>query len=622
MKITDLLKIEAIDLNAQISNKEEAIDHLVDLMMASGNISHREEYKQGILAREAISTTGIGEGIAIPHAQVAVVNEPGLAVMVVKEGVDYNSLDGQLVRLFFMIAAPEGAGNVHLEALAKLSRMLMNSEFKEQLINAATPKEFLALIDSQEIEKNIVEQYDILAVTACPTGIAHTFMAAESLETMAKKMGISIKVETNGATGSQNILTSEEIAAAKCIIVAADKPVEMSRFDGRPVIMTKVADGINKTEELLKLAINDEVEVYHYHDQKIKTIKQKQSLPRILYTQLSEGISRILPILMGAGALISIASLVVSYNLFNISSLIDNTLIANSYVFGNAIQGIVVMLLAGFIGQTIAQQLGFAAGVSCGVAIQLNVVYFNDASNPGLLGGIIAGFIGGYAVLIVQKLCKDIPKQFDAVKTTTLYPILSIVIAGMLTYLISPSIGIFNNIISSTISEMNLGFKLILGILIGGSMSIDMGGPVNKIAYFFGISQILEGNYDVMAAVMAGGMVSPLAIAFATSFFEYKFSKQERELGQNNFVKGLSFISEGTIPFVQKDGQLVVNACVVASAIAGGLAIIYNCGIRMPHGGIFILPLMIHPLRFVVALLAGSICGGAIYGLWKETEKE
>lgn len=582
MKITDLLKIEAIDLNAQISNKEEAIDHLVDLMMASGNISHREEYKQGILAREAISTTGIGEGVAIPHAQVAVVNEPGLAVMVVKEGVDYNSLDGQLVHLFFMIAAPEGAGNVHLEALAQLSRMLMNSEFKEQLINAATPKEFLALIDSQEIEKNIVEQYDILAVTACPTGIAHTFMAAESLETMAKKMGVSIKVETNGATGSQNILTSEEIAAAKCIIVAADKQVEMSRFDGKPVIMTKVADGINKTEELLKLAIDDEVEVYHYHGQNVETIKRRQSLLRTMYTQLSDGISRILPILMGAGALISIASLVVSYNLFNISSLTDNILITNSYVFGNAIQGIIVMLLGGFIGQAIAQQLGYAAGISCGVAVQLNVIYLNDASNPGLLGGVIAGFIGGYAVLIIQKLCKNIPEQFDAVKTTTLYPILSIVIAGMLTYLMSPSIGIFNNIISSTISEMNLGFKLILGVLIGGSMPIDMGGPVNKIAYFFGISQILEGNYDVMAAVMAGGMVSPLAIAFATSFFEYKFSKQERELGQDNFVKGLSFISEGTIPFVQKDGQLVINACVIASAIAGGLSMIYNCGIRMP----------------------------------------
>lgn len=627
MKIRDLLCLNGIDLNARVINKDEAIDRLIDLMMVNGNISDRDAYKQGIMEREAKSTTGVGEGIAIPHAQVDAVIKPGLSAMVVKNGIDYDSLDGLPAKLFFMIAAPKDGGNVHLETLARLSGMLIDHEFKEQLINAKSPEEFLALIDAKESQnkgdKDKIEgSYDVLAVTACPTGIAHTFMAAESLETKAKEMNILFKVETNGATGPKNILTKEEIENAKCIIIAADKQVEMSRFNGKPLIITKVADGINKAEELLKQAMSGEAVIFNYQGEVKEAASQSQTILRTLYTQLCDAISKILPILMGSGALISIAALAVSYNLFNITSLVDNVWIANSYVFGNAIQGMIVALLAGFIGQAIAMQPGFAAGFSCGVATQLNVLYLNDTNNPGLLGGIIAGFIGGYIVLFIQKLCKNIPEQFDGVKSVTIYPIFSIMLGGLITYLMSPYIGVFNHTISTFIGEMNLGCKLILGMIVGGMMSVDMGGPVNKIAYIFGISQILEGNFDVMAAVMAGGMVPPLAIAFATSFFENKFSSQEKKMGKDNFLKGLSFISEGTIPFVQKEPQLVTVACVIASIIAGGLSMVYNCGIRIPHGGIFVLPLISYPLRFLVALLAGTICGGAIYGLWKESGDE
>ncbi len=627
MKIRDLLCLKGIDLNAKVISKDEAIDHLIDLMMANGNISDRDAYKQGIMEREAKSTTGVGEEIAIPHARVDAVVRPGLSVMIVKNGIDYDSLDGLPVKLFFMIAAPKDGVNVHLEALARLSGMLIDHEFKERLLNAKSPEEFLALIDAKESEnkddKNKIERsYDVLAVTACPTGIAHTFMAAESLETKAKEMNISFKVETNGAAGPKNVLTKEEIENAKCIIIAADKQVEMSRFNGKPLIITKAADGINKPEELLKQAINGKAVIFDYQDEAKKAVSQNKTILRTMYIQLSAGISKILPILMGSGVLISIAALAVSYNLFNITSLVDNVWIANCYVFGNAVQGLIVALLAGFIGQAIAMQTGFAAGFSCGVATQLNVLYLNDINNPGLLGGIIAGFIGGYMVLFIQRLCKNIPEQFNGVKSITIYPVFSIILGGLITYLISPYIGVFNHTISVFISEMNLVCKLILGMAAGGMMSVDMGGPINKIAYIFGISQILEGNFDVMAAVMAGGMVPPLAIAFATSFFENKFSSQEKEMGHDNFLKGLIFISEGTIPFVQKEPQLVTVACIIASIIAGGLSMVYNCEIRIPHGGIFVLPLISYPFRFLVALLAGTICGGAIYGLWKESGDE
>lgn len=627
MKITDLLSIQGIDMNAYVSSKEEAINHLVDLMDATGNISDKEAYKEGILAREAQSTTGVGEGIAIPHAQVAAVTRPGLAVMVVKDGVDYQSLDGQPARLFFMIAAPKDGGNVHLETLARLSGMLMDNDFKESLINASSATAFLKLIDDKENvseephEKNDNNDYDVLAVTACPTGIAHTFMAAESLEMKAKEMNISIKVETNGATGPKNLLTSQEINNARCIIVAADKQVEMSRFDGKPVIITKVANGINKAEELLTKALEGTVEIYHHQGEKNQVETSKQGVVRTLYTQLTDAVSKILPILIGSGALISIATLIAAYNLFGINEIFDNTWLSNGYVLGMTINSMIVTLFAGYIGHAVAGQQGFAVALASGSAMQLNAMYLN-APNPGLLGAIIAGFVGGYVVILLQKLCSKLPASLDGLKPTVIYPILGMIIAGIITYLISNYIGVFNQIITVFIADMDFVYKMILGIIVGGMMSVDMGGPVNKMAYIFGISQILEGNFDVMAAVMAGGMVPPIAIAISTTFFKNKFTKNERKLGRQNYLKGLMFISEGTIPFVQKDPRLVTLACIVASAIAGGFSMLYNCGIRIPHGGIFVLPLIAHPLRYLVALLVGSLCGAVIYGFFKETGEE
>ena len=628
MKITDLLCLQGIDMNGEVANKEEAIDHLVDLMVGTGNISDKLAFKKGILAREAQSTTGIGEGIAIPHAQVAAVKKPGLAVMIVKDGVDYQSLDSQPARLFFMIAAPVDGGNIHLETLARLSGMLMDNDFKENLINASDAVEFLRLIDDKENEIVKVKEetdgtnYEVLAVTACPTGIAHTFMAAESLEAKAKEMNILFKVETNGATGPKNVLTAEEISKARCIIVAADKQVEMSRFDGRPVIITKVADGINKAEELLSQAINGNVEIYHHQGDKVVSSSANEGIWRKLYTQLTDALSKILPIIIGSGALISIASLAASYNLFGIKQIYDSIWLSNSYILGITVNGMIVALFAGFIGQAIASQQGFAVALAGGAAMLLNYMYLQNMPSPGILGAIIAGFIGGYVVILLQKICRKLPECLDGIKPTVIYPIFGVMITGVLSYLISPYVGSLNQTISVFIGSMDIVYKLILGVIVGGMMSVDMGGPVNKIAYLFGIAQIVEGNFDVMAAVMAGGMVPPLAIAISTTFFRNKFTLTERKLGCQNYLKGLMFISEGTIPFVQKDPRLVTLACIVASAVAGGFSMLYNCGIRIPHGGIFVLPLIAHPFRYIVALLAGSLCGAVIYGFFKEIGEE
>lgn len=622
MKLTELLCLEGINLNANVINKNEVIDYLVELMIVNDNIIDKNIYKQEILKYENQNTSDI----AILYAKTESVNKPGISVIVVKDGINCDFLDEFSTRLFFMIATPKENGDLYLEVIQRLSQLLMDHNFKEQLINADSPKEFLSLITSKELEtEKIIEKpndkYEILAVTACLSEIINTY-AVKSLEKKAKEMNISLKVEINSTTESKNIFTKAEIEKAKCVIVVADKQIDMARFDGKPVIITKAINVINNSEMVLKKAINNETEIYNFQDG-IKKINNKNLINlKMLYTQISKGIDKILPILIGAGALISIATLMVSYNLFNISSLVDNVWVANSYVFGNAIQGMIVALLSGFIGQAIASQMGFASGFSCGIATQLNTIYLNDQNNPGLLGGIIAGFIGGYMVILLQRLCKNMPKQFDKVKSMMIYPIFSIMIGGLITYLISPYIGNFNHVIAVFINEMNLLLKLMLGIIIGTMMAMDMGGAVNKIAYIFGISQILEGNFDVMAAVMAGGMVPPLAIAFATSFFEDKFTNQEIKMGQDNFLKGLLFNLEGMSPFFNKDPQLVTVICIIASSIASGLTMIYNCGSRIPHGGIFILPLMVHPLRFLVALLAGSICGGAVYGLWKETDNK
>lgn len=623
MKLTELLCLERIDLNANVINKNDVVNYLIELMMVNDNIIDKNVYKQEILNSKIKNINEIMDGITILYAKTEAVNKPGISVIAVKNKIDYDSLDEFSTRLIFMIVMPDDNEDFYLDIIQQLSQMLMDHNFKEQLINASSSNEFLSLISMKELElEKIIEKpkdcYEILAVTACPLGIVQTFTAAKSLEKMADEMNISFKVEIQSAAVFENILTKDEIKNAKCIIVVADKHIDMSRFNGKRVVMAKIADGINNAEMLLKQAFSNETPIYNFQTETNKKADKNLAILKTLYAQLSEGINKILPILVATGALISIATLAISYNLFNISSLVDNVWIANSYVFGNAIQGMVVALLAGFIGNIISSQIGFASGFCCGVATQLNSIYLNDPNNPGILGGIIAGFIGGYMVIAIQKLCKNMPKQFDEVKSMIIYPIFSIMIGGLITYLLSPYIGEFNHIIAVFIAEMRLLLKLLLGIIIGIMMTIDMNGPTNKMAYIFGISQILEGNIDVMAAVMAGGMVPPLAIAVATSLFEDKFTNQEIVMGQENFLKGLLFIFDGITPFIYKDFQLVRVTCIAASSIASGLVMIYNCGIMIPQGGIFVLPLMVHPLRFLVALLAGSICGGAIYGLWKE----
>lgn len=621
MKITDLLSIEAIDMNASIYNKEEAINHLVDLMYASGNINDKEAYKKGILEREEKSTTGVGEGIAIPHAQVDAVLKPGLAVMVVREGIDYQSLDGLPARLFFMIAAPKDGGNIHLETLARLSGMLMDSDFKESLINASDAKEFLKLIDEKESEndepvENIKNDgYDVLAVTACPTGIAHTFMAAQSLEAKAKEMNISFKVETNGATGPKNILTDEEINNAKCIIVAADKQVEMSRFDGKPIIITKVANGINKAEELLNSAMNDNIEIYHHSGEKMVNKQNEQGIFRTIYTQLTDALSKMLPILIGSGALMTIMVIAIRYKLFDVAN--NGTLLNSIPTVWTVTNLIISALFAGFIGQSIAGQQGFAVAIGSGSIMLIQSLY-SQSGRPGLLGMIIAGFVGGYVVILLQKICGKLPESLDGIKPTVIYPIFGMLISGIISYLIGSHIGIVNQNITTTIANLDLVYKVILGIIVGSMMSVDMGGPVNKLTYIFGIYQIIEGNYNVMAAVMVGGMVPPLAIAISTTFFKNKFTEDDRKLGFNNYLKGLMFISEGTIPFVQKDPKLVTMSCIITSAIAGGLSMYWNCYILLPHGGIFVLPLINNPHYFVLSIIIASSIGGLMYGCLKK----
>ena len=622
MNITDLLTITSIDLDAKVSSKEEAIDHLVDLMMTTGKINNRELYRKDIFSRESQGSTGVGEGIAIPHAQSEAVDDFALAAMVVKDGVDFDALDNQKAKLFFMIAASNDGGNDHLKALARLSKMLMDQDFKESLIMASDTAVFLDLIAKKEttLDKPDLENngtYDVLAVTACPTGIAHTYMAAKSLEEKAQELGIKIKVETNGASGIDNPLTHQEIAAAKCIIVAVDKQVEMSRFDGKPVIITRVADGINKPEELLLKATNENVEIYHDGDD---SKRFKQSRLRILYMQLCEALNRILPILIGAGALLSIPIFIQEYNLFNINTIYDNLLLTNSYLAGHLIQTIVPIIFAGYIGQAVAKQPGFAVSLAGGIGMMITGLYYDGTNGAGLLGGIIAGFLGGYIVLGLQKLWQKLPESYQGLSTTVIYPIFGVIIAFIISLVISPYIGALNQIIAVSLDSMNLVGKLIAGIILGAMMAVDMGGPINKIAYIFAISQILEGNYSLMAAVMAAGMVPPLVIALATTFFKNKFTENQHKLGRSNYLKGLMFISEGTLPFVKEDRRLVTAVCMIASALTGAFSVVYNCGISLPHGGIFVLPLVIHPLRYVVAILIGSLCGAMIYGIFKEKD--
>lgn len=660
MRITELLKKESIELGVKVADKNAAIDKLISLMDAGGRLNSIQGYKEGILAREALGSTAIGEGIAIPHAKVDAVKEPGLAAMVVPEGVDYEAFDGSLANLIFMIAAPAAGDDVHLQALSRLSTLLMNPGFKESLIGAKDADEFLDIIDKAENErfgeeekktqaaKNGAEDkktekkeadqsdqnasavnahYRVLAVTACPTGIAHTYMAAENLENTGKKLGISLKAETDGSGGAQNVLTKEEIAAAEAIIIAADKNVEMARFDGKPVIMVPVADGIHKAEALINQAVSGTVPVYHYSGDVSGAVSEGESdsIGRQIYKHLMNGVSHMLPFVIGGGILIALAFLLDDYSI-DPSNFGKNTpLAAYLKTIGEQAFGMMLPILAGFIAMSIADRPGLAVGLVAGLIAKMGSTFANPAGgdvNAGFLGALFAGFAGGYLVLGLKKLFSKLPKSLEGIKPVLLYPVIGIFLAAVVTTFINPYMGMINDGLTHFLNGMGGTSRVMLGMILGGMMSIDMGGPFNKAAYVFGTAQLAEGNFEVMAAVMAGGMVPPLAIALCTTFFKKKFTEKERQSGVVNYVMGLSFITEGAIPFAAQDPLRVIPSCLIGSAIAGGLSMAFGCTLRAPHGGLFVLPTIGNPVMYLAAVVIGAVVGCVILGVLKKNVEE
>ena len=632
MRITELLKKESIELGVKVADKNAAIDKLISLMDAGGRLNSTQGYKEGILAREALGSTAIGEGIAIPHAKVEAVKEPGLAAMVVPEGVDYEAFDGSLANLIFMIAAPAAGDDVHLQALSRLSTLLMNPGFKESLIAAKDTDEFLDIIDKAENERFGEEERKTEAAAenvtdACPTGIAHTYMAAESLENMAKKLGISIKVETDGSGGAQNVLTKEEIAAAEAIIVAADKNVEMARFDGKPVIMVPVADGIHKAEALINQAVSGTVPIYHYSGDASGAASEGEndSVGRQIYKHLMNGVSHMLPFVIGGGILIALAFLLDDYSI-DPSNFGKNTpLAAYLKTIGEQAFGMMLPILAGFIAMSIADRPGLAVGLVAGLIAKMGSTFANPAGgdvNAGFLGALFAGFAGGYIVLGLKKLFSKLPKSLEGIKPVLLYPVIGIFLAAVVTTFINPYMGMINDGLTHFLNGMGGTSRVVLGMILGGMMSIDMGGPFNKAAYVFGTAQLAEGNFEVMAAVMAGGMVPPIAIALCTTFFKKKFTEKERQSGVVNYVMGLSFITEGAIPFAAQDPLRVIPSCLIGSAIAGGLSMAFGCTLRAPHGGLFVLPTIGNPVMYLAAVVIGAVVGCLILGILKKNVEE
>ena len=640
MKISELLKKEAIELGAKPASKEEAIDIMAGLHEKAGNISDINEYKRGIWEREKQSSTAIGEGIAIPHAKNKAVKRPALAAMTVPCGVDFDSLDSRPVRLLFMIAAPEGGGNVHLEVLSRLSMLLMDEKFKEELMSAPDKDGFLAVIDRMEAEKfgkpeknsapydnNVSDtvadgqgkqQYRILAVTACPTGIAHTFMAAEALEKAGKEMGISIKVETNGSGGAKNILTDEEIKSCDGIIVAADKNVITDRFDGKPVLFTKVSDGIHKPKELINKIINKEADIYS-EGRDVRTAKyEKQSTDsNAVYKHLMNGVSHMLPFVIGGGIMIALAFLVDDYKL-DPSNFGMNTPVAAFFkTVGNAMFGFMLPILAAYIAASIADRPGLAVGFAGGVLAMngTNFLALADGKTDGISGGFLAalfaGFLAGYIVKLLQIITEKLPKSLDGIRPMLIYPLIGVLLIGLVMCFVNPVMGWINTGIGNWLKSLGGSSKLLLGAVVGGMMSIDMGGPFNKAAYVFGTASLALENYDVMAAVMVGGMVPPIAIAISTSLFK-------RRSGPVNYIMGLCFISEGAIPYAAKDPIRVIPSCIIGSAVAGALSMAFNCTLRAPHGGIFVFPVVGNALWYIGALAIGSIVGALILGVIKK----
>lgn len=640
MTIRDLLAAESINLNGTPAGKTEALNQCIDLMAKSGKIADVETYRKGVFAREEEGTTGIGMGIAIPHCKSDAVTKAGLAAMVVKDGVDFESLDGTPAKIIFLIAAPNTEDNVHLQVLSKLSVMLMDEQFTNSLINAGSVDEFLNIIDSAEKAKDEKEAAKeakepvevkkddvfIVAVTACPTGIAHTYMAAEAIEKKAKELGYQVKVETRGSAGAKNVLTDDEIAKATGVIVACDTNVPTDRFDGKKVIECQVSDGINKTEELVKRIAAGDAPVFKALGKKEashSSIGGKESIGHQIYKHLMNGVSHMLPFVVGGGILIAIAFLIDGFSVDLNSLPADKranfgTITQGAALFkgiGGTAFGFMLPILAGFIAMSIADRPGLAVGF-VGGSIAAN-------GTSGFLGALVAGFVAGYIVNLLKKIFSKLPESLDGVKPVLLYPLLGIFLIGVIMqFVVEPPIGALNTAINNGLNGLNGASAVVLGVLLGGMMAIDMGGPVNKAAYVFGTASIAAGNYNIMAAVMIGGMVPPLAIALATIFFKNKFTAEERKAGPTNFIMGLSFITEGAIPFAASDPLHVLPACAVGSAVAGGLSMAFGCTLMAPHGGIFVVPTIGNPLMYLVALVIGSFIACGLLGLLKKKVSE
>lgn len=642
MTIRDLLAAESINLNGTPAGKTEALNQCIDLMAKSGKIADVEKYRKGVFAREEEGTTGIGMGIAIPHCKSDAVTKAGLAAMVVKDGVDFESLDGTPAKIIFLIAAPNTEDNVHLQVLSKLSVMLMDEQFTNSLINAGSVDEFLNIIDSAEKAKDEKEAAKevkakepvevkkddvfIVAVTACPTGIAHTYMAAEAIEKKAKELGYQVKVETRGSGGAKNVLTDDEIAKAAGVIVACDTNVPTDRFDGKKVIECQVSDGINKAEELIKRIAAGDAPVFKASGKKEashSSIGGKESIGHQIYKHLMNGVSHMLPFVVGGGILIAIAFLIDGFSVDLNSLPADQranfgTITQAAAMFkgiGGTAFGFMLPILAGFIAMSIADRPGLAVGF-VGGSIAAN-------GTSGFLGALVAGFVAGYIVLLLKKVFSKLPESLDGMKPVLIYPLLGIFLVGVIMqFVVEPPIGALNTAINNGLNGLNGASAVVLGVLLGGMMSVDMGGPVNKAAYVFGTASIAAGNYNIMAAVMIGGMVPPIAIALATIFFKNKFTAEERKAGPTNFIMGLSFITEGAIPFAASDPLHVLPACVVGSAVAGGLSMAFGCTLMAPHGGIFVVPTIGNPLMYLVALVIGSFIACGLLGLLKKKVSE
>ncbi len=631
MRITDLLDKQSISLNGAPKDKKEALDQVVDLMAKSGKINDVEAYRQRVYAREEESTTGIGEGIAIPHGKCDAVTKPGLAAMVVKDGVDFDSLDGEPVHLIFLIAAPNTEDNIHLDVLSKLSVLLMDEQFTADLLNAKSVDEFLEIVDKADDEKSDIDerladtgeaegaQAKLLAVTACPTGIAHTYMAAEGLEKAAKAKNCFIKIETRGSGGAKNVITDQEIAEADCIIVTADTQVPLDRFDGKKVIIRQVSDGISKADELVDLALSGNVPVYHAAEGAKTEVKSSGGIGHQIYAQLMNGVSHMLPFVIGGGILIAIAFLIDGLSI-DINSLPADqranfgTITPIAAMFkqiGGVAFGFMLPVLAGFIAMAIGDRPALALGFVGGMMAA--------SGKSGFLGALVAGFVAGYLILALRKACDKLPTALEKIAPVLIYPVVGILVMGLfMLFIVEPIMGGINTGLNNALTGMGSSSKVVLGLVLGGMMSIDMGGPFNKAAYVFGTAAIAAGNYDIMAAVMIGGMTPPCAIALATILFKDKFTKEERESGPTNFIMGLAFITEGAIPYAAADPLHVLPSCIAGSAIAGGISMFFGCTLMAPHGGIFVFPVVGNALMYLVALVVGTAVSTVLLGLLKK----